>query len=120
MVYANAGYTGADKRRETRGWVRVKNLFRHRKIRHKGLAKNRVRLEVLFVLANLEQHFPWCAPQRRRSETGIGTRTADSADGRPPTNPIANANAIPAHNKSGVTLKAKTTCVKVSKLRVLT
>ena len=31
----------------------IKNLFRHRKVRYKGLAKNRAQLEVLFGLANL-------------------------------------------------------------------
>jgi len=31
----------------------VKNLFRHRKVRYKGLAKNRAQLHVLFALANL-------------------------------------------------------------------
>ena len=31
----------------------IKNLFPHRKVRYKGLAKNRAQLEVLFGLANL-------------------------------------------------------------------
>lgn len=31
----------------------VKNLFRHRKVRCKGLAKNHAQLQVLFALANL-------------------------------------------------------------------
>ncbi|SDX65945.1 transposase, partial [Thiocapsa roseopersicina] len=31
----------------------IKNLFRHRKVRYKGLAKNRAQLKVLFGLANL-------------------------------------------------------------------
>jgi len=31
----------------------VKNLFRHRKTRYRGLAKNRHHLHVLFGLANL-------------------------------------------------------------------
>ena len=41
-----------------RAWVEhpfhvVKNLFRHRKLRYKGLAKNAAQLNVLFALANL-------------------------------------------------------------------
>jgi IS5 family transposase len=31
----------------------VKNLFRHRKVRYRGLKKNTAQLEVLFALANL-------------------------------------------------------------------
>jgi transposase, IS5 family len=31
----------------------VKNLFHHRKLRYKGLAKNCAQFEVLFALANL-------------------------------------------------------------------
>ena len=94
-VFADAGYTGAAKRREhaerevswniavTRGiikalpkalrdlaepeeralaqvraWVEhpfhiVKNLFRHKKLRYRGLAKNTAQLHTLFALANL-------------------------------------------------------------------
>ena len=95
-VYADAGYTGADKREEfkerkvtwriamKRGKLKamdegpleeltaraetlkarirarvehpfhvVKNLFRHRKVRYRGLAKNRAQCHVLFALANL-------------------------------------------------------------------
>jgi len=94
-VFADAGYTGADKRPEledrdiswniaikrsiikalpkalrdwaeaveralsqVRAWVEhpfhiVKNLFRHRKLRYRGLAKNTAQLHALFALANL-------------------------------------------------------------------
>jgi IS5 family transposase len=94
-VFADAGYTGADKRPELedrdvdwniaikrgiikalpnalrdwaeaveralsqlRAWVEhpfhiVKNLFRHRKLRYRGLAKNTAQLRTLFALANL-------------------------------------------------------------------
>ena len=94
-VFADAGYTGAEKRPEhaerevswniaikrgiikalpqrlrelaepveralsqVRAWVEhpfhvVKNLFRHRKLRYRGLAKNTAQLRTLFALANL-------------------------------------------------------------------
>lgn len=94
-VFADAGYTGADKRPEhadrevswniaikrgiikalpkalrdlaepvetalsrVRAWVEhpfhiVKNLFRHKKLRYRGLAKNTAQLYTLFALANL-------------------------------------------------------------------
>ena len=94
-VFADAGYTGADKRPEledrdiswniaikrsiikalpkvlrdwaeaveralsqVRAWVEhpfhvVKNLFRHRKLRYRGLIKNTAQLHALFALANL-------------------------------------------------------------------
>ncbi len=94
-VFADAGYSGADKRLEheerdvswniavkrsiikalpkglrdwaqaaetalspVRAWVEhpfhiVKNLFRHRKLRYRGLAKNTAQLHTLFALANL-------------------------------------------------------------------
>jgi len=94
-VFADAGYTGADKRTELadrevswniaikrsiikalpkglRDWAEpveralaqvrapvehpfhvVKNLFRHRKLRYRGLAKNTAQLYTLFALANL-------------------------------------------------------------------
>ena len=94
-VFADAGYTGADKRPElaerdiswniaikrgiikalpkglrdvaepveralsqVRAWVEhpfhiIKNLFRHRKLRYRGLAKNTAQLHTLFTLANL-------------------------------------------------------------------
>jgi transposase, IS5 family len=94
-VFADAGYSGADKRPEhedrevswniavkgsiikalperlkdwaqaaetalsqVRAWVEhpfhiVKNLFRHRKLRYRGLAKNTAQLRTLFALANL-------------------------------------------------------------------
>jgi IS5 family transposase len=94
-VFADAGYTGADKRPEledcdvswniaikrsiikalpkglrdwaeaveralsqVRAWVEhpfhvVKDLFRHRKLRYRGLAKNTAQLHTLFALANL-------------------------------------------------------------------
>ena len=94
-VFADAGYTGADKRPEheerdvswniavrrsiikalperlrdwaraaetalsqVRAWVEhpfhvIKNLFRHRKLRYRGLAKNIAQLHTLFALANL-------------------------------------------------------------------
>src|SRR5436309_2115889 len=94
-VFADAGYTGADKRLEledcdvswniaikrgiikalpkalrdwaeaveralsqVRAWVEhpfhiVKNLFRHKKLRYRGLAKNTAQLHTLFALANL-------------------------------------------------------------------
>jgi IS5 family transposase len=94
-VFADAGYTGADKRPEladrdvtwniaikrsiikalpkalrdlaepveralsqVRAWVEhpfhiVKNRFRHRKLRYRGLAKNTAQLHTLFALANL-------------------------------------------------------------------
>jgi transposase, IS5 family len=93
-VFADAGYTGADKRPEhedrdvcwniaikrsiikalpqglrdlaepveralaqVRAWVEhpfhiVKNLFRHKKLRYRGLAKNTAQLHTLFALAN--------------------------------------------------------------------
>ena len=94
-VFADAGYTGADKRPEledrdvcwniaikrsiikalpkglrdlaepveralaqVRAWVEhpfhiVKNLFRHKKLRYRGLNKNTAQLHTLFALANL-------------------------------------------------------------------
>ena len=94
-VFADAGYTGADKRPEheerdaswniavsrsiikalperlrdwaraaetalsqVRAWVEhpfhvIKNLFRHRKLRYRGLAKNTAQVRTLFALANL-------------------------------------------------------------------
>jgi IS5 family transposase len=94
-VFADAGYTGADKRPEhedrdvswniaikrsiikalpkglrdlaepvetalsqVRAWVEhpfhvVKNRFRHKKLRYRGLAKNTAQLHTLFALANL-------------------------------------------------------------------
>jgi transposase, IS5 family len=94
-VFADAGYTGADKRPEhedrdvcwniaikrgiikalpkglrdlaepveralaqVRAWVEhpfhiVKNLFHHKKLRYRGLAKNTAQLHTLFALANL-------------------------------------------------------------------
>jgi IS5 family transposase len=94
-VFADAGYTGADKRPEhqdrdvswniavkrsiikalpkavrdlaepvetalsqVRAWVEhpfhvIKNLFRHKKVRYRGLAKNTAQLYSLFALANL-------------------------------------------------------------------
>jgi IS5 family transposase len=94
-VFADAGYTGAEKRPElserdiswniaikrgiikalpkglrdvaerieralsqVRAWVEhpfhiIKNLFRHRKLRYRGLAKNTAQLHTLFALANL-------------------------------------------------------------------
>jgi IS5 family transposase len=94
-VFADAGYTGADKRpdledrdvawniairrsiikalptslrelaepveralAQVRAWVEhpfhiVKNLFRHKKLRYRGLAKNTAQLRTLFALANL-------------------------------------------------------------------
>jgi transposase, IS5 family len=94
-VFADAGYTGADKRPEheerevswniaikrsiikalpkglrelaepveralaqVRAWVEhpfhiVKNLFRHKKLRYRGLKKNTAQLHTLFALANL-------------------------------------------------------------------
>jgi IS5 family transposase len=94
-VFADAGYTGADKRPEhadrevswnitvkrsiikalperlrewaqgvetalsrVRAWVEhpfhvVKNLFCHKKLRYRGLAKNTAQLHTLFALANL-------------------------------------------------------------------
>jgi transposase, IS5 family len=94
-VFADAGYTGADKRPEhedrdvswniaikrgiikalpkglrelaepveralsqVRAWVEhpfhvVKNLFHHKKLRYRGLAKNTAQLRTLFALANL-------------------------------------------------------------------
>jgi IS5 family transposase len=94
-IFADAGYTGADKRPEhedrdvcwniaikrsiikalpkglrdlaepveralaqVRAWVEhpfhiVKNLFRHKKLRYRGLAKNTAQLHTLFALANL-------------------------------------------------------------------
>jgi IS5 family transposase len=94
-VFADSGYTGADKRPElenrdvswniairrgiikalpkslrdlaepveralsqVRAWVEhpfhiVKNLFRHKKVRYRGLAKNTAQLHSLFALANL-------------------------------------------------------------------
>ena len=78
-VFADAGYTGAAKRgiikalpkalrdlaepeeralAQVRAWVEhpfhiVKNLFRHKKLRYRGLAKNTAQLHTLFALANL-------------------------------------------------------------------
>ena len=43
----------------------VKNLFRHRKCRYKGLAKNTAQLHVLFAMANLVlSQRSLCAPYR--------------------------------------------------------
>jgi IS5 family transposase len=43
----------------------VKNLFRHRKCRYKGLAKNTAQLQVLFAMANLVlSQRSLCAPYR--------------------------------------------------------
>jgi IS5 family transposase len=43
----------------------VKNLFRHRKCRYKGLAKNTAQLQVLFAMANLVlSQRTLCAPYR--------------------------------------------------------
>lgn len=43
----------------------VKNLFRHRKCRYKGLAKNTAQLQVLFAMANLVlSRRTLCAPHR--------------------------------------------------------
>ena len=43
----------------------VKNLFRHRKCRYKGLAKNTAQLQVLFAMANLVlSQRTLCAPHR--------------------------------------------------------
>jgi IS5 family transposase len=93
-VFADAGYTGADKRPEledrdvawniaikrgiikalpkglrdwaepveralsqVRAWIEhpfhIKNLFRHKRLRYRGLAKNTAQLRTLFALANL-------------------------------------------------------------------
>ena len=43
---------------QVRAWVEhpfhiVKNLFRHKKLRYRGLAKNTAQLHTLFALANL-------------------------------------------------------------------
>ena len=43
---------------QVRAWVEhpfhiVKNLFRHKKLRYRGLAKNTAQLRTLFALANL-------------------------------------------------------------------
>ena len=43
---------------QVRAWVEhpfhiVKNLFRHRKLRYRGLVKNTAQLHALFALANL-------------------------------------------------------------------
>ena len=40
----------------------VKNLFRHRKTRYKGLAKNTAQLFSLFALANLFMARRWLLP----------------------------------------------------------
>ena len=65
-VFGDAGYTGADKLAEpvervlsqVRAVVEhpfhiVKNRFRHKKLRYRGLKKNTVQLHTLFALANL-------------------------------------------------------------------
>jgi len=59
-VHADAGYTGVQKREEAKIRSRVehpfhivKNLFRQRKLRYRGLAKNGTHWRVLFALANL-------------------------------------------------------------------
>jgi IS5 family transposase len=62
-VFADAGYAGAPKRPEHAerhvSWniamkrSIIKNLFRHKKLRYRGLAKNTAQLHALFALANL-------------------------------------------------------------------
>ena len=110
-VFADAGYTGADKRPEledrdvswniaikrsiikalpkalrdlaepveralsqVRAWVEhpfhiVKNLFRHKKLRYRGLAKNTAQLHTLFALANLVIVKKTLLAQRRPDHT---------------------------------------------------
>jgi len=64
QVFADAGYLGVEKRPEMESKAQVralvehpfhilKNLFRHRKTRYRGLAKNSAQLHTLFALANL-------------------------------------------------------------------
>ena len=67
QVYADAGYTGVEKearkavekaKASVRAFVEhpfhiVKNLFRYRKVRYRGLAKNGHQLYTLFGLANV-------------------------------------------------------------------
>ena len=55
-----AGWAEAVERAlsQVRAWVEhpfhiVKNLFRHKKLRYRGLAKNTAQLHTLFALANL-------------------------------------------------------------------
>ena len=49
----------------------VKNLFRHRKCRYKGLAKNTAQLQVLFAMANLVlSQRSLCAPHRTGASCG--------------------------------------------------
>jgi IS5 family transposase len=51
----------------------VKNLFRHRKVRYKGLAKNEAQLFTLFGLANLmlaRRHFAGAYTGEVRLENG--------------------------------------------------
>ena len=55
----------------------VKNLFRHRKCRYKGLAKNAAQLHVLFAMANLVlSQRSLCAPYR----TGASCRARNRGD----------------------------------------
>jgi transposase, IS5 family len=56
QVHPDAGYTGVEKREETavgHPFHVLKNLFRHRKTRYRGLAKNHHQLQVHFGLGNL-------------------------------------------------------------------
>lgn len=55
----------------------VKNLFRHRKVRYRGLARNTAQLQVLFALANLVITQRALLP-RPGPESGTGTRAHGS------------------------------------------
>src|ERR1041385_5318442 len=128
-VFADAGYTGADKRPEVedrdvdwniaikRGiikalpnalrdwaeaveralsqvgaWVEhpfhiVKNLFRHRKLRYRGRAKNTAQLPTLFALANLVIVKKRCW-RRAVSDHARTLSCSVNNMGRPATNPM--------------------------------
>lgn len=50
----------------------LKNLFRHRKTRYRGLAKNTAQLLTLFGLANLVLARRWLLPPGGQGETAVG------------------------------------------------
>jgi transposase, IS5 family len=63
----------------------VKNLFRHRKCRYKGLAKNTAQLHVLFAMANLVlSQRSLCVPYRTGASRGrkIGVMNPERASDR--------------------------------------
>ena len=61
---------------QVRAWVEhpfhiVKNLFRHKKLRYRGLAKNTAQLHTLFALANL-----WMARRQLMAMAAVRPRSA--------------------------------------------